>query len=203
MDERDRLVAAREVKRNPPVRAELVQTPHAYLRSSAPAHISGRGDEPVKTKPLLEMADNGKALLTYRPMNSRPCGVMRQQTAPWRRTGVFARWKRHWVACFTGRRQGERRGIRGNDYGVPGITIQPVYTRTGDGGKSRKCLMRKYIKCLTRRHGKFLYRESSSVVASLYRPYNQRSPHENSEQGEPTISPAGCLLQTTRSHPVG
>src|SRR3972149_1437976 len=62
LDERYLLAATRYVELNP-VRAGLVEDPAAYPWSSAAAHLSGRDDDLVQVKPLLEMIGNWKDFL--------------------------------------------------------------------------------------------------------------------------------------------
>ena len=66
MDERYLLVAARYIELNP-IRAGLVQKPEEYAWSSAAAHLKGKDDRLVITKPLLEMRDDWRALLADEP----------------------------------------------------------------------------------------------------------------------------------------
>ncbi|MDI6733574.1 MAG: transposase, partial [Planctomycetota bacterium] len=58
-------VAARYIELNP-VRAGLVKKPEDYEWSSAKAHISGKDDELVKVKPLLEMIGDWHSFLSER-----------------------------------------------------------------------------------------------------------------------------------------
>ena len=62
LDERYLLAATRYVELNP-VRAGMVKDPEAYPWSSAAAYISGRGNDLVKVKPLLEMVGNWRDFL--------------------------------------------------------------------------------------------------------------------------------------------
>ncbi|NLH50842.1 MAG: transposase [Myxococcales bacterium] len=62
LDERHLLAAARYVELNP-VRAGLVARPEDYRWSSAAAHLSGRDDLLVRTRPLLEMVSDWRAFL--------------------------------------------------------------------------------------------------------------------------------------------
>ena len=62
MDERYLLVAARYIELNP-VRARLVDKPEDYKWSSAAAHLKGKDDLLVITKPLLEIAEDWKSFL--------------------------------------------------------------------------------------------------------------------------------------------
>lgn len=62
MDERYLLAAVRYVELNP-VRARLSKNPEAYQWSSTVAHISGKDDNLVKVKPMLEMVGNWKEFL--------------------------------------------------------------------------------------------------------------------------------------------
>jgi len=62
LDERYLLAATRYVELNP-VRAGLVEDPAAYPWSSAAAHLSGRDDDLVRVKPLLEMIGNWRDFL--------------------------------------------------------------------------------------------------------------------------------------------
>lgn len=62
MDEDYLLAAARYVELNP-VRAGLVKRPGEYAWSSAGAHLAGRDDGLVRTRPLLELAPDWTGLL--------------------------------------------------------------------------------------------------------------------------------------------
>jgi len=62
LDERRLLAATRYVELNP-VRAGMVKDPGAYPWSSAAAHISGRSNDLVEVKPLLEMVGNWRDFL--------------------------------------------------------------------------------------------------------------------------------------------
>lgn len=62
LDNRYLLAAARYVELNP-VRAGLAKDAAAYPWSSAAAHMSGRDDQLVEVKPLLEMIGNWKDFL--------------------------------------------------------------------------------------------------------------------------------------------
>src|SRR3989304_5245096 len=62
LDERYLFAATRYVELNP-VRAGLVEDPAAYPCSSAAAHLSGRDDDLVRVKPLLEMIGNWRDFL--------------------------------------------------------------------------------------------------------------------------------------------
>ena len=62
MDEPHLLAAARYVELNP-VRARLVDTPEAYVWSSAAAHLSGRDDGLVKTAALLSRVVDWRGFL--------------------------------------------------------------------------------------------------------------------------------------------
>jgi putative transposase len=63
MDEQYFLSAARYIELNP-VRAGLVSKPEEYPWSSAKAHIEGRDDNLVKSKPLLRMIDDWRSFLS-------------------------------------------------------------------------------------------------------------------------------------------
>ena len=52
---------------------------------------------------------------------------MRGQADPWEMTVLLESLKKHWVVSCNGRSQDEKRGIRGNEYGVP-----PIRPRTTD-----------------------------------------------------------------------
>jgi putative transposase len=62
MDERHLVAAARYVELNP-VRAGLVERAAEYPWSSAAAHLRGVDDGLVKTRPLLDIVDDWRALL--------------------------------------------------------------------------------------------------------------------------------------------
>ncbi len=62
MDEEYLLAAVRYIELNP-VRAGLVDRPEDYRWSSARAHLSGRDDELVKTKPMLDRVSDWCELL--------------------------------------------------------------------------------------------------------------------------------------------
>src|SRR3972149_2765159 len=62
LDERYLFAATRYVELNP-VRAGLVEDPAAYPWSSAAAHLSGRDDDLVRVKPLLETFGKGRDFL--------------------------------------------------------------------------------------------------------------------------------------------
>ena len=62
MDEDYLLAACRYIEMNP-VRAKLVAKPEDYRWSSAKAHLSGRDDNLVKVKPMLDRVGNWAELL--------------------------------------------------------------------------------------------------------------------------------------------
>jgi putative transposase len=62
MDEPHLVACARYVEQNP-VRARLVQQARAWRWSSARAHLSGRDDELVRVKPLLDAVGDWRAFL--------------------------------------------------------------------------------------------------------------------------------------------
>lgn len=63
MDEDYLLATVRYVERNP-VAAGLCETPEQWRWSSARAQLSGRDDDLVQVKPMLERVDNWKAYLS-------------------------------------------------------------------------------------------------------------------------------------------
>jgi len=62
MDEDYQLAACRYVELNP-VRAKMVERPEDYRWSSARAHLSGKDDELVKVKPMLDRVSSWSELL--------------------------------------------------------------------------------------------------------------------------------------------
>ncbi len=62
MDETYLLSAVKYIELNP-IRAKLVKQPEKYKWSSASAHLLGRDDELVKTRPLLEIAGEWQTFL--------------------------------------------------------------------------------------------------------------------------------------------
>ena len=70
MDEDYCLCAARYIELNP-VRAGLVSEPGAYLWSSASAHLSGKDDVLVKSRPLLDLAGDWAEFLDVWPTEEK------------------------------------------------------------------------------------------------------------------------------------
>ncbi len=78
------MAATRSVERNQ-VRAGMVKDPGAYPWSSAGAHLSGRGNDRGKVKPLLARVGIWRDFLVVRYPRKGSTGydVMRGQADPW------------------------------------------------------------------------------------------------------------------------
>jgi len=88
MDETYLIAAARYVERNP-VRAGLATNPWDYRWSSAGAHLSGKDDALVKTRPLLQMLGDWCTFLSEDP-SPDDLGLLRRHETTGRPLGSDA-----------------------------------------------------------------------------------------------------------------